>query len=151
MLFQRFADMRYKGQEHTVKIPLPAGKITDNLIVEINGKFHALHEQAYAFRLEAPIEIVNFHLTGIGLVEKLEFKKINRQNVSVEEALKGNRRVNFDELGFFDANIYEREDLPIGVSVLGPAIVEEPTSTTVVFPGQKITKDDYGFLHIEPI
>jgi N-methylhydantoinase A len=151
MVFQRFADMRYKGQEHTVKIALPAGKITKDLIPEINAKFHALHEQAYAFRLNAPIELVNYHLTGIGLVQKLEFQKIDGHNGSVEQALKGVRRVNFDELGFFDANIYERDNLPIGVSVLGPAIVEEPTSTTVVFPEQKITKDDYGFLHIESV
>jgi hypothetical protein len=27
--------------------------------------------------------------------------------------------------------------------------VEEPASTTVVFPDQILTKDEYGFLHIE--
>ena len=28
IMFQRFADMRYLGQEHTVKVPIPGGEIT---------------------------------------------------------------------------------------------------------------------------
>ncbi|UCC87811.1 MAG: hypothetical protein JSV81_00500, partial [Anaerolineales bacterium] len=66
-------------------------------------------------------------------------------------ATKGIRRVNFDELGFHQADIYERDRLPVGVTVRGPAVVEEPASTTVVFPGQRLTKDEYGFLHIEMV
>jgi len=31
----------------------------------------------------------------------------------------------------------------------GPLIVEEPAATTVVFPGQRLSVDEYGFLHIE--
>jgi hypothetical protein len=31
----------------------------------------------------------------------------------------------------------------------GPLVIEEPASTTVVFPDQQVTKDIYGFLHIE--
>jgi len=151
MVFQRFADIRYKGQEHTVKVALPSGKITAELLAEVNARFHILHEQAYAFRLEAPTEVVNFHVTGVGLVQKLEFKKINGQNGTLEQALKGKRNVNFDELGFHEASIYERDLMPIGTNVFGPAIVEEPTATTVVFPEQKVTKDEYGFLQIESV
>lgn len=149
MLFQRFADMRYKGQEHTVKIPLPSGKITPDLLIEINTRFHDLHEQAYAFRLDVSTEVVNYHVTGIGLVPKLEFKKIDGNNGSVDQAYKCKRLVNFDELGFQEAKIYERSLLPVGISIDGPAIIEEPTATTVVFPEQKITKDEYGFLEIK--
>ena len=59
------------------------------------------------------------------------------------------RCVNFDELGFHEAAIYERDRLPVGTAVEGPAVIEEPASTTVVFPDQKLTRDEYGFLHIE--
>jgi len=67
----------------------------------------------------------------------------------VEEALKGEREVNFDELGFRLSPIYERDLLPSGATLSGPLIIEEPAATTVVFPGQRVSADEYGFLHIE--
>jgi N-methylhydantoinase A len=149
MVFQRFADMRYMGQEHTVKVPLPAGKITTDKMPEINERFHQLHEHAYTFRLDAPVELVNYHLTALGSVEKPTLKKLDGRGGSLEKARKGVRRVNFDELGFHQATIYERAHLPIGVGIRGPLVIEEPAATTVVFPDQQVTKDRYGFLHIK--
>ena len=148
---QRFADMRYMGQEHTVKVVLPPGRITSNSLLEINERFHTLHEQTYTFRLETPVELVNYHVTALGHVKKPEIKKLDRTQGKMDEALKGKRRVNFDELGFHEAAIYERSLLPMGATVRGPAVVEEPASTTVVFPDQQLTRDGYGFLHIEMV
>jgi N-methylhydantoinase A len=155
---QRFADMRYMGQEHTVKVTLPAGKITAEVMPQINERFHTLHEQTYTFRLDTPVELVNFHVTALGRVAKPEFKKLadgspagNGGEGSVDDARKGTRRVNFDELGFHEAAIYERDRLPVGATVKGPAVVEEPASTSVVFPDQRLTRDEYGFLHIEMV
>lgn len=149
MVFQRFADMRYLGQEHTVKVPLPGGTITEESMPEINERFHQLHEHTYTFRLESPVELVNYHLTALGRVKKPALKPLDSQGNSVEAARKGERRVNFDELGFHQAAIYERDLLPVGVTLPGPLVIEEPASTTVVFPDQQVTKDIYGFLHIE--
>ncbi len=149
---RRFADMRYAGQEHTVKVPLPAGQITPGVMPDINERFHTLHEQAYTFRLDSAVELVNFHVTALGRVAKPEFKKLDgREGDFLDAARKGTRRVNFDELGFHEAAIYERDRLPVGASIAGPAIVEEPASTTVVFPDQRLTRDEYGFLHIEMV
>ncbi len=44
---------------------------------------------------------------------------------------------------------YERDLLPVGATLSGPLIGEEPAATTVVFPGQKVSVDEYSFLHIE--
>ena len=155
---QRFADMRYLGQEHTVKVPLPGGEITAEVMPEINERFHALHAQSYTFRLDTAVELVNFHVTAWGRVAKPVVKRlahgapaVNGSAGSLEGARKGTRRVNFDELGFHQAAIYERDRLPVGIAVKGPAVVEEPASTTVVFPDQRLTRDEYGFLHIEMV
>jgi N-methylhydantoinase A len=151
MVFQRFADMRYMGQEHTVKVPIPGGDLTEKDLQEINERFHQLHEHAYTFRLESPVELVNFHLTALGQVEKPRFTR----KVSVQaskrpsvEAYKGERQVIFDS-GFVKTPTYERDLLPVGATLSGPLIVEEPAATTVVFPGQRLGVDEYGFLHIE--
>lgn len=149
VVFQRYADMRYVGQEHTVKVPLPGGTLTAAHMPEIIERFHQIHEHAYTFRLESAVEFVNYHLTAIGTVDKPELKKLDGASGSIEAARKGQRRVNFDELGFHECPIYERSRLPVGVTLAGPLVIEEPASTTVVFPDQRVTRDEYGFLHIE--
>lgn len=151
IMYQRFADMRYMGQEHTVKVPIPEGMIEARHIPEINEKFHQLHEQAYTFRLESPLELVNYHLIAFGLVEKPDLTKLNGGDLSLASARKGVRHVNFDELGFHESPIYERDLLPLRESLQGPMVIEEPASTTVVFPDQRVMRDEYGFLHIENI
>jgi N-methylhydantoinase A len=149
MVFQRFADMRYMGQEHTVKVPIPGGQLTKEVMLEINERFHQLHDHAYTFRLESPVELVNFHLTALGRVEKPKITRLNKDAArSVQEAYKGDRQVIFDS-GFVKTPTYERDLLPVGATLSGPLIVEEPAATAVVFPGQQLSVDEYGFLHIE--
>src|SRR5574341_9473 len=138
--FARYADMRYLGQEHTVKVPVPGGPITPLQMSVIANRFHELHEHTYTFRLESPIELVNFHLIALGVVKKPTIPKLDHVG-TLKKALKGERTVNFDELGFRRSAIYERDRLPAGKWVNGPAVIEEPASVTVVFPGQALTVD----------
>ena len=146
---QRFADMRYKGQEHTVKILLPIGKISADIVPEVNELFHSLHERTYTFRLDVPIEVVNYHVTAYGHINKPEIRKVENHTGNLQNAYKGKRRVNFDELGYHEADVYERDRLPVGHSVDGPAVIEEPASVSVVFPDQRLMRDEYGNLHID--
>jgi N-methylhydantoinase A len=146
--FVRSADMRYAGQEHTVNVPIPDGEPGDELSAEIERRFHDLHEQLYTFRLASPIEFVNFRLTGLGAVQKPELPRIPA-NGDAGAALKGSRDVDFDELGRQGSRIYERALLGAGAEFEGPAVIEEPAASTVVFPGQKLHVDEYGNLIVE--
>jgi N-methylhydantoinase A len=142
--FARSADMRYAGQEHTVNVPVTNGSGR----AAIEQRFHDLHEQRYTFRLDSPIEFVNFRLAGFGSVRKPELGRLER-NGDVSSALKGTRAVDFDELGRREARIYERALLRAGASLEGPAVVEEPAASTVIFPGQVLRVEDHGLLVIE--
>jgi N-methylhydantoinase A len=82
-------------------------------------------------------------------VEKAEIRKLDPGSDRLEQAIKGERRVNYDELGYHLSAIYERDLLPLNTPIPGPAIIEEPAATTVVFPDQQVRRDEYGFLHIE--
>jgi N-methylhydantoinase A len=148
---QRYADMRYLGQEHTVKVPVPNGPLTADAIRQINEAFHALHEHYYTFRLDTAIEIVNYHVTVIGLVSKAQIGTVSGQGTSLSRARKGTRQVIFDDHGALTTPIYERDLLPLNKVIEGPAVIEEPDSSTVVFPDQQVQRDKYGFLHIEPV
>lgn len=148
LVFQRFADMRYAGQEHTVKVPVPISAMTEAAVAEVENRFHALHEQRYTFKLTSPIEFVNFHLTALGTVEKPRMRRL-RKNGTAREAVKGKREVDFDAHGRAAATLYERDRLGPASTVRGPAIIEEPAATTVIFPGQRAEVDGYGNLVIE--
>jgi N-methylhydantoinase A len=148
---QRYADMRYMGQEHTVKVPVPNGPIAAGTIQQINEAFHALHEHNYTFRLDTVIELVNYHVTAIGLVSKAQIGTVSSQGTSLSRARKGSRPVIFDDFGSLTTPIYERDRLPLNKVIQGPAVIEEPASSTVVFPDQQVQRDNYGFLHIEPV
>jgi N-methylhydantoinase A len=148
---QRYADMRYMGQEHTVKVPVPGGVITSDALRRVNEAFHDLHEHNYTFRLDTVTELVNYHVTAIGQVSKAQIAPVSTQGTNLTKARKGTRSVIFDEFGALNTAIYERDYLPVNRTLEGPAVIEEPDSSTVIFPDQQVYRDKYGFLHIEPI
>ena len=117
---------------------------------EINDRFHNLHEQAYTFRLESPIEIVNYHTTTIGMVSKAAIEQVSTSGTGMSKAKKEVRSVVFDDFGTVNTTIYDRDSLPIEKVIQGPAVIEEDSASTVVYPDQQFFRDRYGFLHIEP-
>src|SRR5437773_11646213 len=150
--------MRYAGQEHTVKVPVPAGAMTAAAIGEVEGRFHALHEQRYTFRLPSAVEFVNFHLTTFGTVDKPRVPRLRTAKSGARGgggkgagrgALKGRREVDFDAHGRLASAVYERDRPRPGAAGRGPAIIDEPAATTLLFPGQRATIDAYGYLVIE--
>ena len=56
--------------------------------------------------------------------------------------------MNFGETGVLTVPVYERDLLAPGFQGDGPAIVEEPSSTTLIYPGQWMDVDSYGQLRI---
>ncbi len=144
------ADMRYMGQEHTVKVNVPPIPWSEETKEEIIRRFHDTHEHFYTFRLpDTPTEIVNLHLVAYGRLTKPELAHIPPQEGSVETARKETRRVYFEEEGWIDTPVYLREKLGSGASLDGPVIVEEAAASTVAAKGQRVTVDVYGNLIIE--
>lgn len=150
VIFSRYADMRYLGQEHTVKVPVPNGKMDEETVKEVIRRFHDIHEQHYTFKLEeAQTEIVNLHLVAFGTVKKPELYKLDKVGGNAEEALKEIRPVLYEEEGWINTKVYDRAKLAAEVTIEGPAIVEEQSASTVVYPGQSVTVDHYGNLIIK--
>jgi len=139
-------DLRYLGQEHSVTVPVETTAAT---IKSILADFHDAHEKTYTFRLDdTPVEFVTYRLAASARVPRPELKKLGPEGRSLEAALKKPRTVDFSEDGQHKAEIYERDKLPVGAMLEGPLIVEEATSTTLVYPGQQLRVDEFGFFHI---
>ena len=148
---ERFLDLRYKGQEHTVRTPIAASDLKNGRIAFVIDTFHELHDQAYSFRQDDPVEIVNFHVVSWGGVDKPELKKLPPGGFDLEHAGKGERPVVFEGLGEVSSRVFERDLLPLGEPISGPAVIEEPACTTVVCPDQRVHVDEYGNLVITEV
>ncbi len=79
-------------------VSLPGSAIKSQKMPEINERFHQLHEQTHTFRLESPVEVVNYHLTAFGRVKKPALRKLDGVGGILDNARKGERRINFGEL-----------------------------------------------------
>ena len=55
---ERFARLRYVGQEHTLEVALGDGPIDAGLLTRSRERFDAASEETYAFRLTTPVELV---------------------------------------------------------------------------------------------
>jgi len=146
--FEHLLDMRYQGQEHTVKIPVA---LTDGHIdvAEVTDLFHATHEKRYTYRLPNPVQVVNFHLVARARVPKPELPKAAVTGRKLAAAVLGSRRVDFDVDGVVEATTYSGTLLEPGMRLQGPAVIQEPAVTLVVPPGERVSVDEYGNYHIE--
>jgi N-methylhydantoinase A len=142
--FLRYARCRYQNQEHSVEIVLPDGEIGQEQIDAIRQRFDTDYEREYTYRLEAPVELVAYHLVAMAEVDKLEPEKMLATGRKLETAVKGRRKVDYVEAGIQDATIYDGEALEPGMSFTGPAIIEESGATTVIPPDLPCEIDDYG-------
>ena len=147
-VLRRFVDVRYEGQEHTVQVPVPPGLLGERDLKIIRNRFDELHEMYYTFHLGDEAEVVNVRLVAFGSVRKPPLKLHDGPGGSLKTAVKGTRDVDFDDFGVHTSTVYERDGLPTRARAKGPAIVEEPASTTVVYPSQEFELDDYGNLRI---
>jgi len=147
--FDRYGKFRYQNQEHTTEVLIAPGPITDARLAEIETAFHTTYEREYTYRLAAPVEMVGIHLVASAEVGKLTMQKREGSGAAADTALKGHRDVDYALEGVHRAAIYDGTRLEPGMHFVGPAIIEDPGTTVVIHPGQRVSIDGYGNTHIE--
>lgn len=146
--FLRYGKFRYQNQEHTTEVLIAAGAVTDARLAEIEAAFHETYEREYTYRLDAPVEMVGIHLVASAEVGKLTMRRHEATGAGAETALKGHRDVDYALEGVHRAAIYDGEKLEPGMTFEGPAVVEDPGTTVVVHPGNRVEIDGYRNIHI---
>ncbi len=153
----REAELSYEGQTHVVRTPLPAGALTHERIA---ASFRSAYLQRYGQTEESfaglgrlleriPIRLLNLRTAVIGVRPSLALKDfLPRPTTTLDEARKGTRPV-YMAGRFVECPTYERARLPWGVQVAGPAIIEQPDTTTWLEPGIAATVDEAGNLLLE--
>jgi len=148
--FVRTADVRYYGQAYEVRVDVPGGPVTDDLVRLVAETFHQEHNALYGYDfrndVRQQVEWVNLRVTGIGPIRKPEVREIGAGS-GAESARTGSRPVYFDT--WVDTPIYDRARLGAGDLIEGPAVLEEFSSTVPLHPGFTAEVDTYGNLVIE--
>jgi N-methylhydantoinase A len=142
----RHAGMRYRGQSYEVSVPVARLRNPGD-ISALMRRFHEAHRRRYGHMAEnEAIEIVNFQATAIGLMMKpipKKFKIAAKRKHSPDHV----RPVYFGAGRAVLTPVFRRHALAPGARIKGPAVIEEKTSTIVVYPKQIAQVDAY--LNIE--
>lgn len=151
LIFEYLTDLRYEGQEHTVKIPFPINNYGEIDIEEAVNAFHQAYEKRYTYRLDAAVQLVNFHLVAKVEVPKPEVAKKERTGLALSETILHEREVDFDQHGIYNTIVYDGLRLEPGMIFNGPAIIQEPSATLVISPGHKASVDEFGnyIIHLD--
>jgi N-methylhydantoinase A len=147
----KYVDVRYVGQSFEIRVKFAGGTCTPEQIEQLVHDFHGEHEKRYGHKdLNAPVELVNFRVEGIGKRDPIFLREIRSGQANPpSESLKSVRKVYFEEgHAFRDTKIFERERLLAGNVIEGPAIVEESNATTLIHPGMAGKVDPFGAILI---
>ncbi|MGB9803526.1 hydantoinase/oxoprolinase family protein [Desulfofundulus sp.] len=145
VVIQRYLDVKYIGQAHTLKILCPDGDLGIKEINKIQELFHEAHYKEFGFNLpESGVEIVNFDVVGVYRVKHPSIEK-HLNDGSIEDAYLGEREV-YNGSEIVRVPVYKKEKLPSNVTLQGPCIIEGDTSTAIVIKNFKAYHDDYGNL-----
>ena len=143
------ADVRYLRQGYEFALSVNPESMSNGGLVDLESRFAAAHERLYGFRLDQPVELVNLRAVGSGQVEKVQLPRFDLEGPDASAAIFEQHRVHFDG-GFLNANIYDRKLLRAGHRMVGPAVVTQADSTTVIHPGHVGVVDSYLNILISP-
>jgi N-methylhydantoinase A len=131
------ARYRYQSWEIEVPFAVEGGEVGPDDVAAFSAAFHAMHERIYSIKMETDvIEFTTWKLRAVGV------KEHRPPLAGVPEAAPqaprphARRPVYFRELGgMVDCPIFRGEELPAGSRIVGPAVVEERT-TTIYLPSR---------------
>jgi len=151
--FRRWADMRYRGQGHEIRVPLSAGGLGPGSEAALRTAFEQAYTAIYGHSApDVPVDVVSWRLAAQGPRPALRLPGGTGagRGAGPEPALKTRRPAYLPERGgYAEVAVYDRYRLAPGDAFDGPAIVEERESTAVVGPDARARVDDWQNLVIE--
>lgn len=130
---ERSLEMRYRGQKHTVQVRVSEDSTLDAVLKSFGEAYSTRYGHVNA---DCNIEIVGARLSMEGGVARPELEAFGIATISGTPRPSSRRMVFFPGAwGRIETDVWDRASLPRGFSITGPAIIEEYSSTTVIYPG----------------
>jgi 5-oxoprolinase (ATP-hydrolysing)/N-methylhydantoinase A len=150
VVLERAADCRYEGQGYELRVSAPSTAVDGGWATAAREAFEARHEREYFGKFaELGVHVITVRVTGIGRMPALRWPTLQRASDDPARAQIAEEPVVFATDGGSErvgTRIYARGRLLAGDDIPGPAIVEQPDSTTVIPPGVQARIDDIGNL-----
>jgi N-methylhydantoinase A len=138
----RSAGMRYRGQSYEVNVPVTAMHGTED-IGALAQLFHEAHRRRYGHMAKnEAVEIVNFQVTAVATIPRPPARKFVAGSGRLPDPHE-TRLAYFASTDPVHTPVFRRSELAPAAVIEGPAIIEEKTSTTVLYPGQTARIDEY--------
>jgi len=147
---ERSIDMRYRGQNYELSVPVAPGSVTKKLITRAIADFGEVHRATYGYVAEGEeVVFVTFRVRAVGNAPSIELRRFDSapERLPSAAALVGTRDV-YLEGRFGRVPVYDRTSLSTGEVVEGPAIIEQLDSTTLILGGQRAVVDEFRNLRI---
>jgi N-methylhydantoinase A len=142
---RRSLDMRYVGQVHECTVDVEAFTIDEAALERLKDVFHARHEELYTYsERQSAVEVVNIESAISGAVDR-PARMVIAAGQGAHTALKGTRPMIFNAEGIAqDTPVYDGALLGAGDMLVGPAVIQEVTTTLVIEPDWRVELDATG-------
>jgi N-methylhydantoinase A len=140
-----FVEARYRSQVWELSTPLPVDRFRSPAdVAALVEAFHTVHDRVYAVRDEASqVECVNWRGRLSVTVAAPPQPAVGVAGSHMPTA-QGSRLAYFGDGAPVETPVFRGDALLPGASITGPAIIEEPTTTIVVYPAMRATVASSG-------
>jgi N-methylhydantoinase A len=145
MTVSRSADMRYLHQGFEINVPVEDGRLDPDDIPHLQANFDRAYERLYKrLNPNVDVEALNWRVIVSGPRPTIRVKQVEHRAPPTDATSRGARPAYFPEAsGYVSCQVYDRYQLAPGMTIRGPAIIEERESTVVVAPKACVEVDVY--------
>jgi N-methylhydantoinase A len=147
----RSLGVRFCGQVNTIFVPVEPGMLSEAGAPLLRERFLERYAHKYgvgAILGDGGIEIEPHRVVGTRVVEPAIFRTHEPESEDPRAAVKHERDVYFEALGYTAATVFDGYALRTGNVVHGPAIIERMGDSVVVPPDYKAVVDQYLTLRL---
>jgi N-methylhydantoinase A len=150
---ERYADLRYAGQNSELTIPMPSGALTPESLRQLQEAFAIEHDKTYGYRSDnESVQLMGLRLVARGLSDAARIPDRLHMAATAQDSREARptpRQAYFGPPhGWVETPLVRRQDLAHGVAE-GPLIIEEYDATTVIPPGCLASLDAWNNICID--
>jgi N-methylhydantoinase A len=146
--FSRSVEARYVGQNFELSVAVPPDMALTPVLPAIRSGFDTAHQRHYGYaQSDKELELVTFRLRATLPGPRRDLLPTDRVTRSGDLQPIAWRNVIFGPgMAAEECPIFDRSDLMTADTLVGPAIIEQMDTTTLLPPDFSVTVDSYGNL-----
>jgi N-methylhydantoinase A len=146
VFFEHQAEMRFRGQKHSLRVSFASGADGDSLRDRFLDTY--LRKYGHVDR-SSPVEMIGVRVAGFASTQTPDLASVVPVSVGSRPEPREIRAVHFAAASRrLDTPVYSRDVLPVGFEATGPVIIEEFGATTVIGPKESVRVGSYGELDV---